>query len=129
MMKNNQRISAILNDLGIIYSNSQNEQIKTKTDGPSPMDMLLMSVAGCSGLTLKSLLSRDGYTPKKLQLHIEGIKNDKRPRNFKEIVIIYDVECEELTDKSLEKYLNITERTCPVVQSLNAQTRVMYTLN
>ncbi|HHY11200.1 MAG TPA: OsmC family protein [Firmicutes bacterium] len=64
-----------------------------------------------------------------LQLRVEGVKNESRPRRFTEIHINYDVQCEGLTGEALDKYLRITERVCPAVQSLNAGCRLAYTLN
>ncbi|MGB4392493.1 MAG: OsmC family protein, partial [Bacillota bacterium] len=58
-----------------------------------------------------------------------GIISDKAPRRYTEINVDYDIVCEGLDTNTLEKYLKITERVCPVVQSLNATVHLTYTLN
>ncbi|HHT84380.1 MAG: OsmC family protein [Bacillota bacterium] len=123
------KVSAILYDDRIEYANSRNQGIITGSEGPSPMELLLMSVAGCSGLTLESLLERDGYAPDKLELAVEGKISEKAPRRFTEIHISYDIQCEGLDKEAFEKYLKITERVCPVVQSLSATIHLSYALN
>lgn len=129
MTVNAQKANAVLDNTGILYSNSKGEQLNIEASGPSPMDLLLMSVAGCSGLTFRSLLERDGFEPTKLELAVEGVKSENRPRKFTKIHIHYDIQCEGLTHQTTEKYLKITERVCPVVQSLAADCDLDYSLN
>jgi putative redox protein len=123
------KVSAALYHDRIEYVNSRNQGITTGSEGPSPMELVLMAVAGCSGLTMESLLERGGYTPDKLEVSVEGKTSDKTPKRFTQICISYDIECEGLDKKTFEKYVTITERVCPVVQSLNAEFQVGYTLN
>ncbi|MGI6163061.1 MAG: OsmC family protein [Bacillota bacterium] len=129
MADNTQKVKAVLAHAGISYTNSDDKEIRIETGGPSPMDLLLMAVAGCSGLTLGSLLERDGLSPEKLELTVEGVKNQERPRKYTKIFIKYDIRCQGLIEEALDKYLKITERVCPVVQSLSAECDFTYTLN
>ena len=123
------KVSAVVYEDRIEYANSEEQALIIESEGPTPMELLLMAVAGCSGLTLESLLERDGYTPERLRLTVEGTKSDKAPRRFTEIYINYDIVCEGLDEKTFGKYLKITEKVCPVVQSLNAAIHLSYALN
>ena len=44
------KVSAALYHDRIEYVNSRNQGITTGSEGPSPMELVLMAVAGCSGL-------------------------------------------------------------------------------
>lgn len=123
------KVSAVLYEDRIEYRDSEDQELVIDSEGASPMELLLMAVAGCSGLTLESLLERDGYAPDKVKLTVRGIISDKAPRRYTEINVDYDIVCEGLDTNTLEKYLKITERVCPVVQSLNATVHLTYTLN
>ena len=129
MSTNVQKIAAVLDDTGICYSNSNDKHIKVEIGGPSPTDLLLMAVAGCSGLTLRSLLERDGLVPERLEVSVEGLKSEERRRKFTEIFVKYNIKCKDLTEKAMEKYLKITESACPVIQSLSAKSHLDYVLN
>ena len=111
-----------------LIHNSDDKEIRIETEVQAQW-LLLMAVAGCSGLTLGSLLERDGLSPEKLELTVEGIKNQERPRKYTKIFIKYDIRCQGLIEEALDKYLKITERVCPVVQSLSAECDFTYTLN
>ncbi len=124
-----QTISAVFSGSSISYENSKDQKIEIQLGGPSPTDLLLMSLAGCSGLTMRALLERDGFKLDKLELKVAGTKSESRPRKFTEIDITYHMDCKELTDKEAKKYLVMTERACPVAQSLSAIIRASYVLN
>lgn len=129
MAGNVQTISAVFSSSGILYGNSKDQKVEIQAGGPSPTDLLLMSLAGCSGLTMRALLERNGFKLDKLELKIEGKKSESRPRKFTEIEIVYHISCSGLTDKAADKYLVMTERACPVAQSLNAKIYASYVLN
>lgn len=129
MDTNVQKVAAVFDDTGINYSNSNDKHIKVEIGGPSPTDLLLMAVAGCSGLTLRSLLERDGLVPEIMEVSVEGLKSEERPRKFTEIFIKYNIRCKDLTEEAMEKYLQITESVCPVIQSLSAKSHLDYVLN
>lgn len=129
MDNNVQKVKAVLDSTGILYSNANDKHIEVEVGGPTPTDLLLMAVAGCSGLTLRSLLERDGLTPERFEVCVEGAKSEERPRKFTQIFVRYNIECEGLTEDALDKYLKITESVCPVIQSLSAESHLEYTLN
>lgn len=126
---NVQKVKAILDSAGIVYSNANEKQLKIEVDGPTPTDLLLMAVAGCSGITLRTLLERDGLTPERLEVFVEGVKSEDRPRRFTQISVKYHIKCEGLSEEALNKYLKITESACPVIQSLSAESHLEYTLD
>ena len=128
MAANTEGVKAVFSQDGILYTDSDQGRLDIGPEGPWPMDMVLMAVAGCSGLTFRSLLERDGFNPERLELSVEGIKNEKSPRKFVEIFVKYDIKCDGLTDSAVKKYIVITERSCPVVQSLSAKTHASYNL-
>ncbi|MGB4026307.1 MAG: OsmC family protein, partial [Bacillota bacterium] len=90
------KVSAVLYEDRIEYRDSEDQELVIDSEGASPMELLLMAVAGCSGLTLESLLERDGYTPDKVKLTVRGIISDKAPRRYTEINVDYDIVCEGL---------------------------------
>lgn len=129
MADNVQKITASLNDGSILCSDNQGAQVKIGGGGPRATDLLLMAVAGCSAATLSALLKRDGYQISKLDMTVEGLRGEERPRRFTDIYVKYDIRCEGLAPAKLEEYLKLTEQFCPVIQSVSARVHLNYVLN
>jgi len=116
-----QVIAANVTEEGILCRDLDGREVKIGGGGPRATDLLLMAVAGCSGATLNALLKRDGWEARSFRIKVEGERSQDRPRRFAEIYVKYELECQGLSRDKLEEYLVITERTCPVIQSLNSR--------
>lgn len=122
-------ITAFLNGETIVCSDQNGKNVTIGGDvGPSAMNLLLMSVAGCSGAVLTALLKRDGLQPESLSMTVEGLRAEERPRQYTDVNVTYTVKCTGLTEEALSKYMQLTERACPVMQSLNVKVHLSYKL-
>ncbi|MGB0774067.1 MAG: OsmC family protein, partial [Flavobacteriaceae bacterium] len=62
--------SVISNDRG--HSISIDTTSSENPQGPSPMELLLMGVAGCSSIDIVSILNKQKIKPDSLQIQVEG---------------------------------------------------------
>jgi putative redox protein len=123
------KITASLEGDGILCSDQEGSQVMLGDGGPSAIELLLMSVAGCSGATLNALFNRDKVKVSKLEMAVEGVRSDSRPTRYTDIKVEFIIDCDTLTHEKLEHYLQLAERLCPVVQSLNSSVHYTYRLN
>lgn len=84
-------------------------------DGYTPMELLLTSLAGCSGQVTVGLLKRMGQEVKDLTVRAWGTKKDIHPAVFTEIELEFEFRGGKLEAASVEKALALSEdRYCPV---------------
>ncbi len=83
--------------------------------GISPMEVLLMSLAGCSGQTVASLLEKMRQDVLTFSVTASGAKRDDHPRVFTEIRLEFRIGGNALDRALIEKAVRLTEeKYCPV---------------
>jgi len=84
-------------------------------DGFSPLELLLTSLAGCSGQVTVGLLKRMGQEIKDLTVHARGVKKEIHPTVLTSIELDFEFRGGKLAAASVEKALALSEeRFCPV---------------
>jgi putative redox protein len=84
-------------------------------DGYMPMELLLTSLAGCSGQVTVGLLKRMGQEVQDLTIHARGTKKEIHPAVFTAIELEFEFRGGKLEAASVEKALALSEdRYCPV---------------
>ena len=83
--------------------------------GHSPMELQLMSLAGCSGQTVMSLLVKMQQKVRAFSIRATGERREDHPRVFTSIRIEFRVAGEALEPEKIEKAVRLTEeKYCPV---------------
>jgi putative redox protein len=59
--------------------------------GASPMEVLLLSLAGCSAMDVISILEKKRQDVTGFQIKVDGIRRDEHPRVYTEITVTYIV--------------------------------------
>ncbi len=84
-------------------------------EGFSPLELLLTSLAGCSGQVVVGLLKRMGQEVKDLTVHAHGIKKEIHPTVLTSIELDFEFRGGRIDGPSVEKALQLSEeRFCPV---------------
>ncbi len=84
-------------------------------DGFSPLELLLTSLAGCSGQVVVGLLKRMGQEVKGLTVRAQGIKKEIHPTVLTSIDLDFEFRGGRVDGPSVEKALQLSEeRFCPV---------------
>ena len=76
--------------------------------GVSPMEMLLMAIAGCTGMDIISILEKKRQTPKDFKLVVRGLRAPDFPMIWTEIEVEYQV-WGEVDPKALEQAIDLSE--------------------
>ena len=95
--------------------------------GFRPMDLLLVSLAGCMGMDIVAILTKKGGKIEKFTIEIQGKKAEKHPHRYENITIKFrcegDYRREDLLrsfELSRDKYCSVsaTLRSCPEIHYL-----------
>ncbi len=127
-MAETQKVMGSVKANQVLCENASGVKVTAGGEGPKATDLLLMAVAGCSGATLKGIMGRDGLSPDVIDMKVDGVRSETSPKRFTDIHVHYTVVCQGLTPEKLEHYLDLTEKVCPVVQSLTAKMHMTYEL-
>jgi putative redox protein len=77
--------------------------------GISPMEMLLLGVAGCTGVDIVSILQKKREPLKALRIKVRGRRADTYPKVYKEIHITYLLWGEGLSTEAVEQAIQLSE--------------------
>lgn len=101
-------------------------------EGPSPIQVLLMSLAGCLNVTGHEIARQKGLTLHGMKLRIEGIMNPctflgcsfEERAGFQTIDVKVDADFEGASREQVAEWLKETEERCPVTDNIKADTKV-----
>lgn len=97
-------------------------------NGFMPTELLLISLAGCSGHTLMFLLQRMGKTLEGLEVHALGKRREEHPTVFTDIELQFSLKGEQLDAASVEKAISLSKETyCPVYAMLKDSVSIIWT--
>ncbi len=77
--------------------------------GVSPMEMLLLGMAGCSGIDVIHILEKKRFIPEKFEIRVRGKRADDHPRVYTEIEIEYLLWAQDINPKALEQAIRLSE--------------------
>lgn len=93
--------------------------------GPTPLQMLLSSLAVCSGSTLVLVLERMKQKVAGLQVTARGQRRDEHPTVLTEIALDFALTGSDLDAQSVSRALTIAEeQLCPVWAMLKGSTPI-----
>jgi uncharacterized OsmC-like protein len=100
--------------------------------GPSPIQVLLMSLAGCLNVTGHEIARQRGYKLNGMKIKIEGVMNPcafigcsfEERAGFQKIQVTVDADMEGVSKEEMESWLEETERRCPVTDNVRADTNI-----
>jgi len=83
--------------------------------GPRPKALMLVALAGCTGMDVVSILQKMRVEVKKFRVWIEAQQTEEHPKHYAEIKIIYEFTGKDLPMDKLEKAVSLSdERYCGV---------------
>jgi len=93
--------------------------------GPTPLQMVLASLASCSGSTLALVLARMGKTLSDLRVTARGLRRDEHPTVLTEVELDFVLKGDGLDSMSVERALRAAEeKLCPVWAMLKGGTPI-----
>jgi putative redox protein len=83
--------------------------------GPRPKPLTLVSLAGCTGMDIVSILAKMRVVPDHFNVAVEGELTEEHPKYYHSIHIIYEFRGKDLPLDKVEKAIELSqERYCGV---------------
>lgn len=87
-----------------------------------PMEALLVSLAGCTGMDVISILQKKRQQVTGLQMNVRGTRADEHPRRYVRIELEYVVRGHDVQEQAVIRAIELSqEKYCGVTASLNAE--------
>lgn len=77
--------------------------------GPSPMEMLLIGMAGCTGIDVASILEKGRHAVSGVEVSIQAERAPEPPMVFTRIEVEYRVRGRNLPPKAVERAIELSE--------------------
>lgn len=111
--KDNMAFEADVNGFKIMLD--ADESVGGQNLGPKPKALTLVSLAGCTGMDVISILKKMRITPDYFNVEVEGELTEEHPKYYHSIHVTYIFKGENLPMEKLEKAVNLSEdRYCGV---------------
>ena len=95
--------------------------------GPSPMQLLLMSVAGCTAMDVISILEKKRQQVTALEVKVIGQRADDHPRIFTEIEMVFVVRGRDVDPKAVERAIELSaEKYCSASANLQPKSEIRH---
>lgn len=95
--------------------------------GARPTEILLMSLAGCSGIDVVHILEKMHLTIDEFAVSVEGDRAATEPKFFTEIRLLYSLKGAALTQEKVERAIRLSqEKYCSIANNLNKVSRIVF---
>lgn len=77
--------------------------------GISPMELLLLGVAGCTGVDIVNILKKQRQHLDRLVITVQGKRAETHPKVYREIEIVYELWGKDLSQREVERAIALSE--------------------
>ena len=96
--------------------------------GFRPMEMLLVGLAGCTGMDVISILRKKRQLITAYEVHVEGIRAEEDPKVFVEITVEYIITGHHIQPEAVARAIQLSaERYCGASAMLGKVARLTHT--
>jgi putative redox protein len=92
--------------------------------GFRPFQLLVSSVAVCSGGVLRKVLEKMRIEFEDIQIKAEVTRNEDEANRVEEISLHFTIKGENLDEKKIEKAMKLTRKNCSMVQSVQDSIKI-----
>lgn len=104
---------------GFDFMIDADEKVGGKNRGPRPKGLTLISIAGCTGMDVISILGKMRVTVDRFEVETDAVLDKEHPKKFLEILIRYIFNGNDLPVDKIKKAISLSEeRYCGVSASL-----------
>jgi putative redox protein len=99
-------------------------------EGPSPVETLLLALAGCTGADVVEVLKKKHADLRSLRIEVNGTRRDEYPRRYTAISLVFRIESPGLGENHARQAIDLSlTKYCSVTHSLAADIPVTYELD
>jgi putative redox protein len=105
------------------------KEIGGQNSGPRPTELLLYSLAGCTGIDIVMILKKMRLEITGFAMEVEGTRADTEPKKFTDFHIHYSLEGDLPEEKVVRAIQLSKDKYCSVSHSLSANIVASYSIN
>ena len=95
------------------------------TGGPTPMELVLQALMGCTGMDVVSILEKMKVPLTSFEVREEHERSPEHPKVYTSIHLIYAIEGEEVDPEKVKKAVSLSmDRYCSVSAMLRSSIRI-----
>ena len=95
--------------------------------GPSPMEMVLIGVAGCTAIDVVLIMQKKRAAMTDFQVNITGQRAEEDPKRYTDIQIEFVLYGSDIKPTAVEQAIRLSEtKYCGAMASLNAEFETTY---
>jgi putative redox protein len=95
--------------------------------GPRPMELVLVSLAGCTAVDVVGILKKMRQQLEGLEVKVESERADQHPRVYKKIEIEFNLKGRNLKDESVKRAIDLSlDKYCSVKTMLEKTAEISY---
>jgi len=98
-----------------------------ETAGFRPYTLLVSSVAGCSGVVLRKVLNKMRISFDEIAISADVKRNPDEADRVEEIKLHFVITGKEISEKKLERAMELAHKNCSMVQSVKDSIRIIET--
>ena len=80
-----------------------------KNHGPSPMELLLVGLAGCTVMDVIDILRKKRLAVSGLEVRVEGTRAETYPMVYTDIDVVYTVKGKDIPASAVEQAIHLSE--------------------
>ncbi len=80
-----------------------------KNRGPSPMELLLVGLAGCTGMDVIDILRKKRLAVTGLEVRVEGVRAETYPMVYTQLDVVYLVRGKDIPASAVEQAIQLSE--------------------
>ena len=98
--------------------------------GPSPMEMVLIGVAGCTAIDVVLIMQKKRAAMTDFQVNITGQRAEEDPKRYTDIQIEFLLYGNDIKPTAVEQAIRLSEtKYCSASASLNAEIESTYSIH
>jgi len=111
--KGNMQFDALVSGHHVIMD--AKAEVGGEDSGPRPKELMLASLAGCTGMDVISILKKMRIEPEIFNIRIEAEVTEEHPKHYTGMHIIYEFSGRNLDEEKLKKAIELSQdRYCGV---------------
>ncbi len=92
--------------------------------GFRPYQLMVSSIAVCSGGVLKSILKKKRMEIEDIAIKADVTRNEKEANRIEKIHIHYTIKGKDLAEGKIESAIELASKNCPMVQSVKGSIEI-----
>jgi putative redox protein len=102
-------------------------EVGGKNKGPAPMEVLLVSLAGCTGMDVASILKKKRVDLSSMSVNVNGEKAAQHPKYFTKIDVEFNFEGNGIKEEDVKRAIDLSkDKYCSVSVMLKEKAEISY---